>query len=349
MYAGVAEPLVAEDVADAIVWMATRPAHVNIDLLVVKPRVQAAQHKVHRDSTPDPACPASDPQFSRRQSAPSPPPRLPLRALPSGLAAVDLPRGGVAEVALADPGEHEPVVQPVAPAGPELHLVGHDPEPAPEVGHRHVVVPAAVGEGRRPAPRTAPRARRASRSARTAFDAHAEMRDAHGRESKYCSTSSRSTSTAVPRKRIARYIAGQVRDAATADFLVSSRPLVEVRAVTNPGPRSSKKRISTVRTFGRPVAVDGGHRDRQRLEDVAAHLRPRHGVVDPGPRLGVGRLEQGLLGEAVTVVVDARGIAARPDAAAVVAASLILGSYVARRPAAPDRVQNRQGVGWRAS
>ena len=49
VYAGVAEPLVAEDVADAIVWMATRPAHVNVDLLVVKPRAQAAPHKVHRE------------------------------------------------------------------------------------------------------------------------------------------------------------------------------------------------------------------------------------------------------------------------------------------------------------
>jgi NADP-dependent 3-hydroxy acid dehydrogenase YdfG len=48
VYAGVAEPLVAEDVADAITWMATRPAHVNVDLLVIKPRAQAAQHKVHR-------------------------------------------------------------------------------------------------------------------------------------------------------------------------------------------------------------------------------------------------------------------------------------------------------------
>jgi NADP-dependent 3-hydroxy acid dehydrogenase YdfG len=50
VYAGVPNPLVAEDVADAIVWMATRPAHVNIDLLVVKPRVQAAPHKVHRET-----------------------------------------------------------------------------------------------------------------------------------------------------------------------------------------------------------------------------------------------------------------------------------------------------------
>jgi NADP-dependent 3-hydroxy acid dehydrogenase YdfG len=48
VYAGVAEPLVAEDVADAIVWIATRPAHVNIDELVIKPRAQAAQHKVFR-------------------------------------------------------------------------------------------------------------------------------------------------------------------------------------------------------------------------------------------------------------------------------------------------------------
>lgn len=47
-YAGVAEPLVAQDVADAIVWAATRPRHVNIDLLVIKPRAQAAQHKVDR-------------------------------------------------------------------------------------------------------------------------------------------------------------------------------------------------------------------------------------------------------------------------------------------------------------
>lgn len=48
VYAGVPGPLVAEDVAEAIVWMATRPAHVNVDLLVLKPRAQAAPHKVHR-------------------------------------------------------------------------------------------------------------------------------------------------------------------------------------------------------------------------------------------------------------------------------------------------------------
>jgi NADP-dependent 3-hydroxy acid dehydrogenase YdfG len=49
VYEGVPGPLVAEDVADAIVWMATRPAHVNVDLLVIKPRAQAAPHKVHRE------------------------------------------------------------------------------------------------------------------------------------------------------------------------------------------------------------------------------------------------------------------------------------------------------------
>jgi NADP-dependent 3-hydroxy acid dehydrogenase YdfG len=48
VYAGVAEPLVAEDVADAICWVATRPAHVNIDLLMIKPLAQAAPHKVDR-------------------------------------------------------------------------------------------------------------------------------------------------------------------------------------------------------------------------------------------------------------------------------------------------------------
>lgn len=48
VYDGVAEPLTADDVADAITWMVTRPAHVNIDELVIRPRAQAAQHKVHR-------------------------------------------------------------------------------------------------------------------------------------------------------------------------------------------------------------------------------------------------------------------------------------------------------------
>ncbi|WBB79021.1 SDR family NAD(P)-dependent oxidoreductase [Micromonospora sp. WMMD882] len=48
VYAGVPEPLVAEDVADCVAWCATRPQHVNVDRLVVRPLAQAAQHKVHR-------------------------------------------------------------------------------------------------------------------------------------------------------------------------------------------------------------------------------------------------------------------------------------------------------------
>jgi NADP-dependent 3-hydroxy acid dehydrogenase YdfG len=48
IYAGVDAPLTAEDIADCVAWCITRPAHVDIDLLVVKPLAQAAQHKVHR-------------------------------------------------------------------------------------------------------------------------------------------------------------------------------------------------------------------------------------------------------------------------------------------------------------
>lgn len=48
VYEGVEQPLTADDVADTIVWVATRPSHVNVDLLVVRPLAQAAQHKVIR-------------------------------------------------------------------------------------------------------------------------------------------------------------------------------------------------------------------------------------------------------------------------------------------------------------
>lgn len=50
VYAGVKDPLVAEDIADAIGWVATRPAHVDIDLMIIKPVAQAAQWKVARDT-----------------------------------------------------------------------------------------------------------------------------------------------------------------------------------------------------------------------------------------------------------------------------------------------------------
>ena len=50
VYEGVKDPLVAEDVAEAVRWVASLPAHVDIDEIVVRPRAQAAQHKVHRES-----------------------------------------------------------------------------------------------------------------------------------------------------------------------------------------------------------------------------------------------------------------------------------------------------------
>ena len=48
IYEGVDAPLTADDIADCVAWCVTRPAHVDIDLLVVKPLAQAAQHKVDR-------------------------------------------------------------------------------------------------------------------------------------------------------------------------------------------------------------------------------------------------------------------------------------------------------------
>ncbi|MGW2239849.1 SDR family NAD(P)-dependent oxidoreductase [Streptomyces sp. NPDC001759] len=50
VYEGVAEPLTADDVAETIAWAVTRPSHVNVDLLVLRPRAQASNTKVHRES-----------------------------------------------------------------------------------------------------------------------------------------------------------------------------------------------------------------------------------------------------------------------------------------------------------
>ncbi len=47
VYEGV-DALTAEDIADVIAWVASRPAHVNIDLVQVTPQQQAAAHKVSR-------------------------------------------------------------------------------------------------------------------------------------------------------------------------------------------------------------------------------------------------------------------------------------------------------------
>jgi 3-hydroxy acid dehydrogenase/malonic semialdehyde reductase len=41
-------PLTAEDIAEILVWVASRPPHVNIDELIVKPTDQAAIGKVYR-------------------------------------------------------------------------------------------------------------------------------------------------------------------------------------------------------------------------------------------------------------------------------------------------------------
>ncbi|KOV70717.1 SDR family NAD(P)-dependent oxidoreductase [Streptomyces sp. MMG1121] len=49
VYQGVAEPLTADDVAETITWTVTRPSHVNVDLLVLRPRAQASNTKVHRE------------------------------------------------------------------------------------------------------------------------------------------------------------------------------------------------------------------------------------------------------------------------------------------------------------
>lgn len=51
IYEGVT-PLRASDVADCIAFVATRPSHVDIDNLVVRPRDQARVHLLHRVETP---------------------------------------------------------------------------------------------------------------------------------------------------------------------------------------------------------------------------------------------------------------------------------------------------------
>lgn len=47
-YADVDRPLTAKDVARTVTWAATAPAHLNVDLMVIRPVAQAAQHKVFR-------------------------------------------------------------------------------------------------------------------------------------------------------------------------------------------------------------------------------------------------------------------------------------------------------------
>jgi NADP-dependent 3-hydroxy acid dehydrogenase YdfG len=48
VYQGV-DPLIADDVADCVLWALTRPWHVNVDEIVVKARNQASGARVHRE------------------------------------------------------------------------------------------------------------------------------------------------------------------------------------------------------------------------------------------------------------------------------------------------------------
>jgi NADP-dependent 3-hydroxy acid dehydrogenase YdfG len=48
VYAGVENPLLAEDIAETIVHAFELPGHVNLDLVTIKPLAQAAPHKVVR-------------------------------------------------------------------------------------------------------------------------------------------------------------------------------------------------------------------------------------------------------------------------------------------------------------
>ena len=49
VYAGVVDPLVADDIAEAIVHAVELPGHINLDLVTVRPVAQAAAHKVIRE------------------------------------------------------------------------------------------------------------------------------------------------------------------------------------------------------------------------------------------------------------------------------------------------------------
>ena len=43
------DPLVAEDIADAVVYCATRPLHVNVAELIVMPQAQASIRDIYRE------------------------------------------------------------------------------------------------------------------------------------------------------------------------------------------------------------------------------------------------------------------------------------------------------------
>ncbi|MDO5494400.1 MAG: SDR family oxidoreductase [bacterium] len=49
VYAGVAEPLVGADVAEAIAWTLNLPRHMNIDSMIIRPVAQATSTLIHRE------------------------------------------------------------------------------------------------------------------------------------------------------------------------------------------------------------------------------------------------------------------------------------------------------------
>ena len=51
VYEGVAQPLIAEDIAEAIVWTLERPRHVNIDSMIIRPVAQATNTLLARTAS----------------------------------------------------------------------------------------------------------------------------------------------------------------------------------------------------------------------------------------------------------------------------------------------------------
>ena len=162
----------------------------------------------------------------------------------SGREALDHPAVGRAAVA-------EPVVQAARAALPELDLLGHDPEAAPERGSGHVVAGEALldrGDGgleRGPVGQTVGSGR----------DAHAAIWLPRGRvgvvgvglaRGRSCSTVPRTRtwrcSSSQPNVRLAQRVGRQLR------------ALAEPRLEKNVNPRSSAPRTSTKRASGWPSA-----------------------------------------------------------------------------------------------
>ena len=50
VYQGIT-PLTADDVADVITFAVTRPSHVNLDQIVLKPRAQASATRAYRTTS----------------------------------------------------------------------------------------------------------------------------------------------------------------------------------------------------------------------------------------------------------------------------------------------------------